>query len=76
MSKTNQINLPVGAKGWTIINMDPEERKILKNNIEELLDDTTSAAEDSLYGDDQIALSTATLRLCEAMQSLVAGLYE
>jgi|TARA_R100000093_G_scaffold41795_1_gene21828 hypothetical protein len=76
MSKTHQINLPVGAKGWTIINMDPEERKILKNNIEELLDDATSAAEDSLYSDDRIALSTATLRLCEAMQSLVAGLYE
>ena len=54
--------------------MDQEDRKILKNNIEELLQESSDLAEDSLYSDDRAALSTATLRLCEAMQSLVSGL--
>ena len=74
MSKTHQIDIPLNAKGWTITSMDQEDRKILKNNIEELLQESSNLAEDSLYSDDRAALSTATLRLCEAMQSLVVAI--
>ena len=74
MTKTHRIDIPANAKGWTITSMDQEERKILKNNIEELLQESSNLAEDSFYSDDRAALSTATLRLCEAMQSLVSGL--
>tara|TARA_R100001086_G_scaffold19723_1_gene9567 strand:- start:392 stop:619 length:228 start_codon:yes stop_codon:yes gene_type:complete len=74
MSKTHQIDIPLNAKGWTITSMDQEDRKILKNNIEELLQESSNLAEDSLYSDDRAALSAATLRLCEAMQSLVVAI--
>lgn len=74
MSKTHQIDIPPNAKGWTITSMDQEDRKILKNNIEELLQESSNLAEDSLYSDDRAALSAATLRLCEAMQSLVVAI--
>ena len=74
MSKSHQIDIPPNAKGWIITSMDQEDRKILKNNIDELLQESSDLAEDSLYSDDRAALSTATLRLCEAMQSLVSGL--
>ena len=74
MSKTHQIDIPPNAKGWTITSMDQEDRKILKNNIDELLQESSNLAEDSLYSDDRAALSTATLRLCEAMQSLVVAI--
>ena len=48
MSKTHQIDIPLNAKGWTITSMDQEDRKILKNNIEELLQESSNLAEDSL----------------------------
>ena len=74
MSKNQQIDIPVGAKGWTITSMDIEDRRILKNSLEELLSETNDLAEDSLYRDDTTALCTATMRLTEAMQSLVSAI--
>ena len=74
MSKNLQIDIPVGAKGWTITSMDIEDRRILKNFLEELLSETNDLAEDSLYRDDTNALCTATMRLTEAVQSLVSAI--
>jgi hypothetical protein len=85
MSKKHQIDIPAGARGWTITSMDKEERSILKDDITELLDEAYALCtismerqrqtEDTLYSNNEnTALSTATMRLCQALQSLVAGL--
>lgn len=73
MSKTHRIDIP--AKGWTITSsMDMEDRQILKSSIEELLSETNDLAEDGMYRDDNTALCTATIRLTEAVQSLVSAI--
>ena len=85
MSKKHQIDIPADARGWTITSMDKEERGILKDDITELLDEAHALCtismerqrqtEDTLYSNNEnTALSTATMRLCQALQSLVAGL--
>jgi hypothetical protein len=72
MTKTHQLHIPAKAtKDWVITRFDSEERRILKENLEEILEEANALAEDSLYCDDRAAVSQATLRLIEAVQSLV-----
>ena len=74
MTKTHQIDIPAeAAKDWVITRIDPESREILRNTVEELLEEANALAEDSLYSDDRAAISQATMRLIEAVQSLVQG---
>tara|TARA_R110002020_G_scaffold404456_1_gene614551 strand:+ start:408 stop:578 length:171 start_codon:yes stop_codon:yes gene_type:complete len=55
--------------------MSQEERRLLKDDIEELISESNNLAEDSLYQEgDTTALCTATMRLTEAMQSLVSAI--
>mgnify|MGYP003648675210 CR=1 FL=1 len=74
MSKSHHIDIP--SKGWTITcSMSQEERRLLKDDIEELISESNNLAEDSLYQEgDTTALCTATMRLTEAMQSLVSAI--
>ena len=72
MTKTHLLNIPAKAsKDWIITLFDPEERKILQNNIEELLEEANNLAEDSLYSEDGNVLSQSVMRLVEAIRSLL-----
>ena len=71
MTKTHQLDIPAKAsKDWIIARFDPEERKILRNNIEELLEEANNLAEDSLYSEDGNILAQSLLRLVEAIRAL------
>lgn len=72
MTKTHQLDIPAKAsKDWIITRIDPEERKILQNNIEELLEEANNLAEDSLYSEDGNVLSQSVMRLVEAIRALL-----
>ena len=72
MTKTHLLNIPAKAsKDWIITRIDPEERKILQNNIEELLEEANNLAEDSLYSEDGNVLSQSVMRLVEAIRALL-----
>jgi hypothetical protein len=71
VTKTHQLHIPAkAAKDWIITRFDPEERKILRNNIEELLEEANNLAEDSLYSEDGNILAQSLMRLVEAIRAL------
>lgn len=73
MTKTHHLNIPsAGAKDWIITRIDPTDRKIIQIEIEEILEEARSLSEESLFSNDRASLSTATIRLCEAVESLAS----